>query len=82
MKSRIIRYLRFALVTILFVMTFASLSSSPKLEAQQTRSGNEFDYYSDDTYTELVGVWIWCSDGSNYRWGQTSGYSIISPSGC
>lgn len=76
------RRVRFALFVGLMVFGFISFTSTERLQAQDTRSGNEFDYYSDDTYSEQVGVWIWCSDGTNYRSGQTTPYYIISPAGC
>lgn len=73
--------LRFIFLTILFVMTFASFSSTPKVQAQ-TRTGTEFDYYSDDTFTDLVGVRGWCSNGQSYGFGDVTPYRIVTDSGC
>lgn len=74
--------LRFIFLIILFVMTFASLSSTPKLQAQQTRGGTEFDYYSDATYSDMVGIRGWCQNGQSYGFGDVTPYYIITDSGC
>src|SRR5262249_16046314 len=76
------RFLRSILLSGTLLLSFGLTSPTVSLSAQQTRSGHEFDYYSDDTYITLVGVQIWCNDGSHFGWGQTSPYSIISDSGC
>ena len=77
MKYKALRCLRSVFLAALFVLSVAA----PSL-AQETRSGHEFDYYSDDTYTCLVGVYIYCSDGSLTSWGSRTPYSIVSDSGC
>jgi hypothetical protein len=76
------RFLRSILLSIMVLTSFALTAPTIKLAAQETRSGHEFDYYSDDTYSCLVGVQIWCNDGSHIWWGTTSPYSIISDAGC
>jgi hypothetical protein len=76
------RFLRSILLSVMFLTSFGLIAPTLSLSAQQTRSGHEFDYYSDDTFSCLVGVQVWCNDGSNYGWGQVTPYSIISDSGC
>jgi hypothetical protein len=76
------RSLRSIIVSGLFLLSFTLSAPTRSLHAQDQRSGNEFDYYSDDTFTCQVGVWVWCSDGTNYRSGEVTPYAIISPSGC
>ena len=82
MKYRTLRRLRSLFLAMLFVLSVAAPLSMNRAQAQETRSGHEFDYYSDDTYTCLVGVFIYCNDGSLSSWGRTSPYSIVSDSGC
>jgi hypothetical protein len=74
--------LRSLFVAVLFLFSFASVSAPKNAGAQITRSGHEFDYYSDSTYTTLVGVAIFCNSGQTFRWGDVTPYSIISDSGC
>jgi hypothetical protein len=82
MKVTIKRFLRMIVLSSLFFLSFASPLSTRDMQAQSTKSGNEFDYYSDDTYSELVGVRIYCSSGQTFGFGSTSPYSIVSPAGC
>lgn len=53
-------------------------------QAQLGRCGNEFDYYSDDTYTDQVGMRYWdCPPWCTYSaWGRTSPYVIVYDLGC
>lgn len=66
----------------MFLLSFASPLSTKDLQAQTGKLGNEFDYYSDDTYSELVGYRIYCNSGQSFSYGTTSPYVIVSPSGC
>jgi hypothetical protein len=76
------RFLRSILLSGMLITSFGLTAPTLSLSAQETRSGHEFDYYSDDTFSCLIGVQIWCNDGSHSGWGQTSPYAIISDSGC
>jgi hypothetical protein len=82
MKAILVRRLRSLLIAVLFLFSFATVTAPKYADAQTTRSGHEFDYYSDSTYTTLVGVAIFCNSGQTFRWGTTTPYSIISDSGC
>lgn len=82
MKYASLRCLRFVFLAALFAVSAAAPMAVNRAQAQETRSGHEFDYYSDDTYSCLVGVYIYCSNGSLSSWGRTSPYSIVYDSGC
>jgi hypothetical protein len=82
MKAISVRRLRSLLIATLFLFSFATVSAPTNAGAQITRSGHEFDYYSDSTFTTLVGVAIFCNSGQTFRWGDATPYSIISDSGC
>ncbi|HEY6252001.1 MAG TPA: hypothetical protein VI685_18755 [Candidatus Angelobacter sp.] len=82
MKHGTLRRLRSIFLAVLFVVSAGAPSLLNRAQAQETRSGHEFDYYSDDSYSCLVGVFIYCNDGSLSSWGRTSPYSIVSDSGC
>lgn len=82
MKTKVVRCLRFMFVVALFVVSIATLPSTSRLLAQDQKSGNEFDYYSDDTFTCQVGYAIYCSNGQWFRSGDETPYVIVSPSGC
>jgi hypothetical protein len=74
------RFLRSILLCSFLLVSFGLTAPTLSLEAQDTRSGHEFDYYSDATYSCLVGIAVWCNDGSNYRYGQVTPYVIVSDS--
>lgn len=50
-----------------------------------TRCGTEFYYYSDATYTDVVGVYLWlpeeCGCGF-YSWGEITPYKTVQDSTC
>jgi hypothetical protein len=81
MKNTALRYLRYGVLVTMLVLKLAAFSPANRLLAQDGKLGNEFDYYSDDTYTCQVGVAIYCPNYT-YRSGQTTPYVIISPAGC
>ncbi len=65
------------------IVAFAALmAGAPRSSTATTRSGHEFIYYSDATYTKIVGVQVWCSNGSHSGWGQVTPWDKIEPSGC
>lgn len=83
MKAIPFRYLRTIFLAALFVFTFSTLSVPKYADAQGvTKTGHEFDYYSDATHTHRVGVMIVCSDGRVLRSGQITAFVVIGPSGC
>lgn len=79
MKTAAVRYLRVAFVVAVFALN--AFSPVNLLRAQEGKLGNEFDYYSDDTYSCQVGIAIYCPNYT-YRSGQQTPYVIISPAGC
>jgi len=82
MKITSKKFLRLAILGGVFLLSFASPISTKDLQAQIGKLGNEFDYYSDDTYSTLVGYRIYCNSGQSFSYGRTSAYVIISPAGC
>ena len=82
MKITSKKILRLAVLAGVFLLSFASPISTRDLQAQIGKQGNEFDYYSDDTYSVLVGYRIYCDSGQTFSYGHTSPYVIISPAGC
>jgi hypothetical protein len=82
MKFASKKFLRLAVLSGVFLLSFASPISTRDLQAQTGKLGNEFDYYSDDTYSELVGYRIYCNSGETFTYGSTSTYVIISPASC
>jgi hypothetical protein len=79
MKRTAVRYLRVAFVVAVFALN--AFSPVNLLQAQEGKLGNEFDYYSDDTYSCQVGIAIYCPSYT-YRSGQETPYVIVSPAGC
>ncbi|HEY6350598.1 MAG TPA: hypothetical protein VI636_14425 [Candidatus Angelobacter sp.] len=77
MNISILRRLRLAMLALLFVLAFASVS--PTIE---TKTGHQFTYYNNASHTTVVGVWIICANGTSFHSGQFSPYYTISPSGC
>lgn len=77
MNTSMLRRLRFTLLALLFVLVCASVS--PTIE---TKTGHEFIYYSDASHTTVVGVFVYCNNGSSSHWGRTSAYVVVEPSGC
>jgi hypothetical protein len=82
MKSTIFRYLRFIFLAALFVLSVTVPSSVDNVQAQIGKAGHEIDYYSDATYTNLVGYVIYCKSGQTFRYGRVTDYSQIIPSDC
>ena len=74
---KIPKRLRFALPILLFVLVFAPVSS-----ISETRTGHEFIYYNNAAHQTVVGVYVYCSNGSSSHWGVISPYYVIEPSGC
>jgi hypothetical protein len=61
---------------------FTTLSAPRSAQAQRGKAGNEFDYYSDATFTHRVGVLIVCSNGQTFRSGVVTDFVRVQPSGC
>ena len=77
MKTSILRRLRPFGLVLIFLLSFASVSS-----ISETRTGHEFIYYNNAAHQTVVGVYIYCSNGSSSHWGVITPYSVIEPSGC
>lgn len=82
MKHTILRRVRSVFLAALFVLGVAVPSSVERAQAQIGKAGHEFDYYSDATYTNLVGYVIYCNSGQTFRWGRVTDYVNIIPSDC
>lgn len=77
MNISMLRRLRLTLLALLFVLVCASVS--PTIE---TKTGHEFIYYNNAAHQTVVGVFVYCNNGSSSHWGRTSAYVVIEPSGC
>ena len=75
------RRLVLALTLPLLLAAILVISASPS-EAQFTRCPSEFYYYSDDTYTCLVGYEVWDCNCNHYSWGEHTPYREIYPLSC
>jgi hypothetical protein len=62
------------MVLFLILLSFA-LSSVPRV-AEAADHDVITEYYSDDTYTDLIGERIIFCDGTRFAWGTTSVYRI------
>jgi hypothetical protein len=82
MKTTTLRWLRFVLFALVFILSFAALSSTETLGSAITKTGHEIDYFSDATFTHQVGFVIFCRNGQTFRSGQMTRFSKIMPSGC
>jgi hypothetical protein len=82
MKIASAKLSRLVVLATLFLLSFASPFATKEAQAETGKLGNEFDYYSDNTYSTLVGYRIFCNSGQTFSWGTTSRYVIISPAGC
>lgn len=71
-----------ALTVVFVVVVFAA----PELEADpRTKCGTQYDYYSDSSYSTLVGVRGYTDEACGcqlYGWGSISLYRIFSEVGC
>jgi hypothetical protein len=73
-----------AALALVFVVTamVATLMPSP---AEASRCGFEFWYYSDATYTELVGIrgwWPWACGCGTYGGGQVTEHRLVFDNYC
>jgi hypothetical protein len=82
MKTISKKFFRLFLLGSMLLLGFVSPMSTRDLQAQTGKLGNEFDYYSDDTYSVLVGYRIYCNSGQTFSYGTTSPYVIVQPAGC
>jgi hypothetical protein len=74
-----IRWMTGVALALLLAVFMGAPAAAPL--AAQTRTGHDFTYYSDDTYTTVVGYQFWCI-GSNGGWGVTTPYVIIGDYPC
>lgn len=77
MKRPALRNLRSILMVALLVVGVGAPLSTSRMDAQITRSGHEIDYYSDATFTHMVGFVVFCNDGQTIRSGQMTRFSKI-----
>ena len=73
-------------LVIVFLVAAGFGASLPSAAEAQTRCGTEFQYYSDATYTELVGIRGWLPYEScgcqSYGFGDFTPYKIVLDSYC
>jgi hypothetical protein len=72
-------------LTFLLAFVFALLPGAGGEAEASTRCGTEFYYYSDATYTEVVGVWGWLPTScgcQSYSWGTITPYRTVQDSYC
>ena len=65
-------------IVVCFTLALLALPSRSRAD----RCGNEFDYYSDATYSCQVGMRTWGCNCEYSSWGSTSPYRIIVSLGC
>lgn len=76
---------RLVLTVLLMVALVAVFAATPPSAAQSTRCGTEFDYYSDNTYSDIVGVrgWLpWDCGCASYSWGEVTPYRDVTDAWC
>jgi hypothetical protein len=74
-----------AALVLVFVVTAMVAVLTPTPAEAQTRCGLEFWYYSDATYTELVGIrgwWPWACGCGTYGAGEITPYREIFDNYC
>ena len=71
-----------SLVLLLVLAATAVILMPARAEAEHTRCGYYFYYYSDDTYTELVGVRFYECDCRLSSWGTITPYRQLEWQGC
>lgn len=73
-------------LVVVFLVVAGVAASLPPVAEAQTRCGTEFQYYSDATYTELVGIRGWLPYEScgcqSYGFGDFTAYKIVLDSYC
>ena len=72
------------LLALALIVTLAAtfLAAPPRAQATLGRCGNEFYYYSDATYTDLVGYEVYDCNCAHSSWGLRTVYRVIEPLGC
>ncbi len=75
------RRLQLALALSLLLITILAISPAPG-QAQFARCPSEFYYYSDWSFTELVGYEVWDCNCNHYSWGEHTPYREIYPLYC
>lgn len=71
-------------LALLLVLAASAVTLMPATAeaSHNTRCGNYFYYYSDATYTTLVGVRFYECDCTLNSWGTISFYRVIESLGC
>jgi hypothetical protein len=70
------------LLALALVVTLAATFLAAPPPSQADRCGNEFYYYDDDTYTNLVGYEVYECNCAHSSWGVRTAYRVIEPLGC
>lgn len=86
LKKKLAAHRRVVLAALLVCTLIAVFAAgSPQASAQQTRCGTEFYYYSDSSYSCMVGLrgWLpWDCGCASYGWGSITPYREIYDSVC
>lgn len=73
-------------LVVVFLVAAGVAASMPSAAEAQTRCGTEFQYYSDATYSDLVGMRGWLPYPScgcqSYGFGDITPYKIVLDSYC
>jgi hypothetical protein len=67
---------------LLAILAAAAFVALPSAAEAQSRCGNYFYYYSDSTYTQLVGTRFYECNCWLFYWGVTTEYRIIEELDC
>jgi hypothetical protein len=70
------------LLALALVLTLAATFLAAPGPIRADRCGNEFYYYSDATYTDLVGYEVYDCNCFHSSWGVRTVYRVIEPLGC
>lgn len=76
---------RLVLTVLLMFALIAVFAAAQPSDAQTTRCGTEFDYYSDGTYSCVAGVrgWLPLDCGcASYGWGSVTPYRDVTNAWC
>jgi hypothetical protein len=84
LRKKLTVHRRVVLAALLVLSLIGVFAASAPSEAQ-TRCGTEFYYYSDGTFTDVVGVrgWLpWDCGCASYSWGSITLYREVYDSVC
>jgi len=84
-KQKLSAHRRLVLAALLACTLIAVFASGSPQAAAQTRCGTEFYYYSDSSYSCMVGLRGWLPENcgcASYGWGSVTPYREIYDSVC